>query len=192
MTTWFTSDWHLGHKRIIDLSYRPFDTVEDMNESLIRNFNEMVSDDDHTFFLGDMCMGGYSLTLPLIGRLNGTKTLIVGNHDKPFTVKSSERLMEVLEEYHRYFDDVRFGPVVFEGFMLSHFPYHDDYQGREYPLPSDHGITIIHGHTHEGHVVSRSESGTLQVHVGVDAWGYRPVHFETIEAIVRNNSTRSI
>lgn len=46
---WFTSDTHFGHKNIIDYSNRPFSSVEEMNEVLINNCNERVSNDDEIY-----------------------------------------------------------------------------------------------------------------------------------------------
>ena len=186
---WITSDFHFGHSRIVELAYRPFDDVDHMNETLISNFNEAVAPDDHTFFLGDMVLGGYKQNLPLVSELNGFKTLIVGNHDKPYSVKNADRLAEVLEEYHQHFDDVRFGPVMFDGLILSHFPYAEDYQGRSHPRPEDNGIPVIHGHTHDDEVITYSDNGTLQFHVGVDAWEYRPVPYPFIKRIIRDLDT---
>jgi calcineurin-like phosphoesterase family protein len=53
----------------------------------------------------------------------------------------------------------------------------------------DHGAVLIHGHTHStGSPVSRSKSGTLQILVGVDAWGFRPVHSEEVAEIIRQEA----
>ena len=55
---WFTSDLHLNHMNILKYEpiSRPFDTVEEMNETLIGNWNACVKDDDTVFILGDLCM----------------------------------------------------------------------------------------------------------------------------------------
>ncbi len=43
MKTWFTSDTHFGHARIIELSGRPFDSVAEMNEAILDGINATVS-----------------------------------------------------------------------------------------------------------------------------------------------------
>lgn len=55
---YFTSDTHFYHSNIIGFCKRPFKNVEDMNETLIENWNRVVSQDDIVFHLGDFCLGG--------------------------------------------------------------------------------------------------------------------------------------
>ena len=50
---WFTSDTHFGHKNILKFCKRPWDTVEEMVEGLIQNWNRVVGKDDLIFHLGD-------------------------------------------------------------------------------------------------------------------------------------------
>lgn len=184
MTTWFTSDWHIGHKNILRFCDRPFKDLEAMQETLVRNFNEVVADDDETFFLGDVVMGGWRQNLPVVSTLNGRKTLVVGNHDKPFTVKDPTRLSEVIAIYREHFDKVVTDNVMFEGWVLSHFPYSEDRLDRKFTVPEDRGVPIVHGHTHDKDVFSLSPDGTPQVHVGVDAWGFAPVSQQQVEALL--------
>lgn len=48
----------------------------------------------------------------------------------------------------------------------------------------DKGKTMLHGHTHHKRKLSRTHKGTLQVHVGFDAWR-RPASYEEIDEILR-------
>lgn len=150
MTTWFTSDWHIGHKNILRFCDRPFKDLEAMQETLVRNFNEVVAE----------------------------------NHDKPFTVKDPTRLSEVIAIYREHFDKVVTDNVMFEGWVLSHFPYSEDRLDRKFTVPEDRGVPIVHGHTHDKDVFSLSPDGTPQVHVGVDAWGFAPVSQQQVEALL--------
>lgn len=186
MTIWFTSDFHIGHKRILELTDRPFDTVEEMNEALVRNHNEMVSPIDTTYFLGDMVMGGWRDNIHYIDRLNGKKILIVGNHDAPFTNarRGASKVAEVTDEYLHHFDEV-FWEHKIDGFALSHFPYDGDSHGEDRHAdhrPVDIGEPLVHGHVHSKDIVTKSTNGTFQYHVGVDAHDMRPVTFDTIKA----------
>ena len=50
----FTSDLHLGHKNIIRLCGRPFESVEEMDEILIDNWNKKIHRCDTVYILGDI------------------------------------------------------------------------------------------------------------------------------------------
>ena len=56
MQIWFCSDFHLGHDRIRDYCKRPFKNLEEMDSTIIKNFNARVDENDTVFFLGDFCM----------------------------------------------------------------------------------------------------------------------------------------
>jgi calcineurin-like phosphoesterase family protein len=76
----FTSDTHFGHKAIIDYCKRPFATVDYMDDMLISNWNEVVSDDCTVFHLGDFAFGGPPYWESIRSRLRGHIYLIKGNH----------------------------------------------------------------------------------------------------------------
>ena len=59
MKVWFTSDTHYGAQRTLTLSRRPFETVEEMDKTMIDNHNRVVGDDDIVYHLGDF--GNYDI-----------------------------------------------------------------------------------------------------------------------------------
>jgi calcineurin-like phosphoesterase family protein len=80
-----TADWHLGHQRIVELSGRPFRSVDEMNAVIIRRHNDVVGEDDALWILGDVCMGSIDESLALISELRCRKVyLVAGNHDRCF------------------------------------------------------------------------------------------------------------
>lgn len=79
--TFFTSDTHFGHANIINLCRRPFRDVNHMNDMLVENWNNVVTDDDTVFHLGDFALGGSDVWNKVLSRLNGKIYLILGNHD---------------------------------------------------------------------------------------------------------------
>lgn len=91
MTTFYTSDTHFGHERILELCERPFSDVTRMNEALIERWNNVVQPEDTVYHLGDVALGKIAESLPLISRLNGYKILVLGNHDRPFMEAAQER-----------------------------------------------------------------------------------------------------
>lgn len=198
----FTSDTHFGHKNIVQYSNRPFDSVGHMNEAIIANWNAMVRDDDTVFHLGDVALGPWVEWDSILTRLNGIKTLVVGNHERIFKGEKPNAQAKFAEEYPKWFDYIFDNYTNFrlsDGTLanLSHFPYdgdsHDGDRFTDYRL-KDNGTVLIHGHTHaefDQHGLdarlSRSKRGTLQVHVGMDAWGYRPVSEEEVVALIKEN-----
>ena len=79
---YLTSDWHIGHEKVLEMSNRPFKDMEHMKRVLINNYNSTVREGDVCYFLGDMGWNRADVLREVIGQLNGTKILIQGNHDK--------------------------------------------------------------------------------------------------------------
>lgn len=77
----YTSDLHLDHKNIIKYESRPFPDIDQMNETIIANWNRRVSPSDEIYVLSDFAFCGGARANALLERLNGTKFLIKGNHD---------------------------------------------------------------------------------------------------------------
>ncbi|MEG0773593.1 metallophosphoesterase [Clostridium sp.] len=81
-TIWFTSDPHYNHFNICRLCNRPFESRQEMNNSLINNWNSVVNDNDIVFILGDFCFDQKTQWVKILKQLKGKKYLIIGNHDK--------------------------------------------------------------------------------------------------------------
>lgn len=106
------ADLHLGHEAIITYCDRPFSSVEEMNEALVRNWNNTVGKNDVVFVCGDVALKK-SICKEMIPRLNGRKILIMGNHDQGST------------QFYRDcgFAEVSRYPIVIKGFYIfSHAP----------------------------------------------------------------------
>jgi calcineurin-like phosphoesterase family protein len=100
----YTADMHLGHFNIITYCNRPFSTLEQMDDTLIRNWNSRVKDNDVVYHVGDFCFrnspGGKSgegtqrKAADYLAQLNGRIIFIKGNHDRNNSVKTiTERLV---------------------------------------------------------------------------------------------------
>lgn len=183
---WFSSDLHLGHDNIRKYCERPFKDVDEMNQAIIDRWNEVVSEDDEVYVLGDVALGKIMDTLPLVTLLKGHKFLVPGNHDRLWSGNKKLRDVDI-----QMYQQVGF-EILSEQFMLTdrrwllcHFPYKGDSQ--QVDRHSEHRPVkgrfaeslLIHGHTH-----SKDQIKSGMVHVGVDAWGFRPVSEETVDEIV--------
>lgn len=126
--TFLIGDTHFGHKKIIQFEseYRRFSSIEEHDQTLVDNWNSVVSSRDTVWHLGDVLFGKHSFEI--LGRLNGTKKLVSGNHDSYPT-----------SDYLKYFNKV-FGAAQVAGCVLTHIPVHESQFGRY--------KANIHGHLH--------------------------------------------
>lgn len=152
---WFTSDTHLGHANILKYTARPFNTVDEMNEALIDNWNTVVSPGDVVYHLGDFAFNNHAR---FCSRLNGQVVLIEGSHDR-MSAKERKAFTWVGPRH-----TVKGEPDI----VLSH------YAMRTWPR-SHYGTWHLFGHSH-GNLPPHGKS----FDVGVDCWGLAPVSLETV------------
>ncbi len=174
----FTSDFHINHFNIIRYSARPYSSVEEMNESLVENFNKTVSSEDLTYHLGDFSLDERMVPLYL-PRLNGKHVLICGNHDACHPRRKGWKRQT--NKYISYgFQEVQVRKVIFVDrlgdVLLTHMP-RSDYEDPRYEQyrPNDWKGWIFCGHVHEKWKIKEN-----QINVGVDQWNYKPVSLEEI------------
>jgi calcineurin-like phosphoesterase family protein len=108
--TFFTSDLHIGHVGVA--KSRGFSTTDEHDERIIANWNAVVGVSDEVWVLGDVALGAIAESLPKVGRLNGRKFLVCGNHDRispayPYesTDKRSAAFERLAPRYRELFSD---------------------------------------------------------------------------------------
>lgn len=150
----FTSDQHFGHARIVELSSRPFGSIEEHDEAMIERWNKAVRKaDDIVWVLGDFTSEGSTAKgLGYLPRLNGRKRLVAGNHDRAWAGKSDghrfvQRYLDAGFELVTPFARAKVGSTKVN---LSHFGYtgdrgEDRYAGYRLPFQE---VPVLHGHTH--------------------------------------------
>lgn len=167
---WFTSDTHFRHANILTFTgnegqlIRPeFKTVEEMDDCMITNWNECVKEGDRIYHLGDVIMhSGTPEIQSILGKLNGSKRLILGNHDTDY-----------LKSMLPYFKKVSLWRLFKEyGFICSHLPLLEGQFTHKVPVN-------VHGHIHE-----KLMGGLRYINVCVEHTQYRPLHLDEIIAIV--------
>lgn len=160
------SDTHFGHSNILTFKradgspLREFSSVQEMDETMIDNWNRVVSNSDKVYHLGDLTFSNRNLQ-EIMPRLNGTKVLIKGNHDN---LK--------LSQYMQFFKDVRAYHVL-DKMLLSHIPVHIDSMKRW-------GVNL-HGHLHSNVI-----SDKRYINLSVEQINYTPIDFEEIRERVKN------
>lgn len=95
---WFTAEHHFGHANIIRFCNRPFADVDAMNESLIANWNSVVTPKGTVYHLGDLFLVNREAAQAIRNRLNGSICLVRGNHDK--TADSLKGVFEWVKDYY--------------------------------------------------------------------------------------------
>lgn len=176
----FTSDTHFGHSNIIKMCDRPFSSVEKMDETMIKNWNDKVGTDDIVFHLGDFAVGGAGVWRSTLERLNGHKILILGNHD----------MKNYREGYSQYFDFVTHQMQIRIGdrcVYLNHNPFLC-YGGvyRE----DEKKVWQLFGHVHSRPNDTGKDAWRLQYlfptqyDVGVDQNNFTPLSWEEVKKII--------
>ncbi|HEY5268381.1 MAG TPA: metallophosphoesterase family protein [Candidatus Saccharimonadales bacterium] len=165
----FVSDTHFGHFNIIKYSNRPFDTVEDMNSALIKNWNERVATSDIVYHLGDFAFMTLDQIKNVTKCLNGTKHLILGNHDKTIIQNKNDLLKcGSFNSIQNYYELKANGEFI----VLFHY-------GQRVWNKSHRGSIMLYGHSH-GSLPPLGKS----VDVGVDCKeitsDYRPVSLDEV------------
>lgn len=171
---WLSSDLHLLHNRPFIYEARGFMNIEDMDNEIIKNFNEVIKPDDELYLLGDIFLGGpdsIEQGIELFNQIPGKIHLIWGNHDTDRRKEALTNCRNVVEicgyatilKYHKWH------------FYLSHFPTLttniDDYK----KSPKER-ILNISGHTHSQ--LKFEPFGSYNV--AVDAHNCYPVSINTI------------
>ena len=177
-SVFLVSDTHFGHAGVCRFTrddgvtkLRPWTDPDEMDEEMVKRWNETVKPTDKVYHLGDVVINRKSLSI--MHRLNGDKVLIRGNHD-----------IFRDDEYRLYFRELRAYHVM-NGMILSHIPVHEESLGR-------FGVNI-HGHLHANRVKKPRgydvKTGTMLYSneidpryncVCVEQTDFRPILFEDV------------
>jgi calcineurin-like phosphoesterase family protein len=165
------SDTHFGHTGVCKFTrndgvtkLRPWDNADEMDEEMIKRWNETVRPNDKVYHLGDVVINRKALKT--LHRLNGDKVLIRGNHD-----------IFRDDEYRLFFRELRAYHVM-NGMIMSHIPIHTESLGRF--------GTNIHGHLHANRVmIQKHAKATPEIDpryhcVCVEQTDFRPILFEDV------------
>lgn len=164
---WFSADFHLGHKNIIEYSKRPYSSVEVMDEFITNNFYECVKPGDTFYFFGDLSFEkkraeGFFRDLSSSVDFH----FIVGNHDK--------NILSIIKECCKSVSQIKNIQIGEQKITLCHFPMLSWHQ-------SHFGAWQLFGHVHN---VPAPTVGK-QCDVGVDAWDFYPISYTQISTYMK-------
>lgn len=166
----FTSDPHFCHSKPFLYSPRGFNSVEEMNESIINNWNEIITNNDIVYVLGDIMLNNIDNGVSCWNCLKGIKKIILGNHD-------SMNKIEILKMQDNttilgFADMIQYNKI---NFYLSHYPTITA------GMPKSHfnqNVINLFGHTHQS--TNFYNGLPYNYHVGMDSHNNKPIHIEDI------------
>ena len=166
---YYIADTHFGHDNIRKLSNRPFNSVEEMDKTIIDNWNSKVTDNDDVYILGDFSFKGGD-PIEYLKKLRGRKHLIIGNHDNKLLKNP---------DYKKYFVEIRDMKTINDNgtqIVLCH-----------YPLVEWNGYyrNVLHfyGHVHNTYhneTTKYARDMKNAYNVGVDVIGFAPCTLDEI------------
>lgn len=159
---WLIGDTHFSHQKIIEYCNRPFRTVEEMNEILIKNWNSCIGKNDVVIMMGDFALCGKEKIIEIGNKLKGRKHLLLGNHDGGSNDTYRAAGFEYIYKYPILLD---------EKYIISHYPQ---------KIFSD-GYINIHAHTHNNPTFSHFTKNSFCTSVELN--NYKPILFEDIKEL---------
>lgn len=156
---YFTGDTHFGDPRVLRIDRRPFPNMVEHDETLIANWNAVVTPEDEVWHLGDFMSLRAGSPDTLLQRLNGTKHLIIGNNDPPEVVAAHGWASR------QHYAELALGDQLV---ILCHYPF------RTWNKMGKKSVNL-HGHSH-----GRLKTVPRQFDVGVDARNLKPIAFDDI------------
>lgn len=182
---YLTSDLHLGHHQPFLYEPRGFKTIEEHDQQIVKNWNEVIKENDEVYCLGDIMLNDNKNGINLWNQLNGQKRIILGNHD---TDSRIELLSDCCNTTILGYANV----LKYQGyhFYLSHYPAIVSNYDANKPLK----IRTINlcGHTHTKDKFSDIDKGLIY-HCELDAHNNYPKPIDEIIQDIKeylNNENR--
>lgn len=171
---WVISDTHLNHENILDFrddlgnKVRPFSSVSEMNDRILTRWNETVSPGDIVYHLGDVAFGSKEDFKTLWPKFNGSKRLVVGNHDDIKFLSQGGFFKKV--SMWRFFSEY--------SLLLTHVPVHQS-------TLTTKSLLNVHGHIHQ-----RSSPPGPYFNVSCEVVNYTPVNIEDLAMYAKQKKER--
>lgn len=164
MEIYIIADMHFGDRFILSYENRPFKSVEEMDQTIIENWNRTVGSEDVVYVLGDV--GDESV----IQQLNGIKYLVKGNHD----TKEDEIYRQC--GFAKVYDL----PVILDEFwILSHEPMY---------VNSNMPYANLFGHVHANPIYKTASPQSFCV--SVERIDYTPALLSDIKKRIREEAMK--
>ncbi len=169
---WVTSDLHLGHDKSFVWGARGFDSVQKMNQTIIKNLQKVIiKPTDELYICGDVTLG--EIDRELLWQIPGRVHVILGNHDTDTRAQVYKNLGWSVSygERIKYTDSTKKGQM---SFLLTHYPTLTANPGDRL----NQCVVNISGHTHSPQ--KWKPEYPFIYNVGCDANDCSPVALSTI------------
>ncbi|MFD2915278.1 metallophosphoesterase family protein [Psychroserpens luteus] len=169
---YFTSDHHFGHENIIKFTNRPFGSVEEMDQELIKRWNSRVNKHDKVYHLGDFGLCKAERMRDILEQLNGKIFLIRGNHEG--AAQANPNRFEWIKDYFELNVNDANAPNGKQKIMLMHY-------AMRVWRSSFRGTWHLYGHSHG----SLKDDPTMNsFDVGVDCHDFYPLTYDEVKDIM--------
>lgn len=168
---YFTSDLHFCHDREFIYKPRGFNTVWEMNNTIMKNWNNLIEYDDTVYILGDLMLNDNEEGIELLKNLNGKKKIIFGNHCTNTRIELYKNLPNT--EVRGWADRLDYNGY---HFYLSHYPTLTSNLDGGRSLKQR--ILNLFGHTHSKDKFY--QDNPTMYNVALDAHNNTPVSIEQI------------
>lgn len=188
MSLFIISDTHWSHKNILKHTNRPFSSVEEMDETMVENWNKVVRPEDTVYHLGDV-FWNKAKAQTIAPRLNGRKIVVLGNHDWGAGYMESLGFQALTrtrkETASLYLPDIRI--------LMAHRP-------RDLPTWNEHmrGVIVLCGHEHDNmpRFIKWVRDGgdkarpVMALNMSVEHHNYTPTPIEQVIDMYRSEISR--
>lgn len=170
---WICSDLHFGHDKDFIYGPRGFDSIEEHDKTIIKNWNELVSWDDKVWLLGDCMLNDNEGGCRKLNQLAGNIRIIYGNHDTATRVQMYANIrptilgmgLAYILKYQGY------------SFYLSHYPTLTANGDTDKSLKRQ--VLNICGHNHTQDKFKDTDKGIIY-HAELDCHDNKPVLLDDI------------
>lgn len=168
---YYTADLHLGHDNVLRFDKRPFESAEEMDRTLIANWNSRVTEEDQVYIAGDLIYKSKKPAEWYLNQLRGIKYLVIGNHEKAVLESEEARncfaaidkMMHITDGQHQICM-CHFPIVEWNGYFRGHY----------------HIYGHIHNARNRAYEVMKEEPRALNAGCMINQ--YMPVTFEELAA----------
>lgn len=176
-----TADTHWCHGNVIGFCNRPFNTIEEHDAALIRNWNAKVSPGDTVIHAGDFAFGNIQQIKAIREQLNGNIILVRGNHDK-FQPGQAKDIFDGIYDYLKIRVDDPDSPTGRQNIIICHYAMRVWDQ-------SHYGSYMLYGHSH--HTLP-DDPNALSIDIGVDGHDYSPLSYNEVKNIMLKKTFKPI